>query len=197
MSGRIKTETVKGKEINKHLSALAWLRITVFREFPYLYDGSNEYEKEYLKTYTRSEKSIFVLAKDQNRIVGASSGMPLELETEEVKKPFLDNGFNTDDVFYFGESVLLPQYRGMGLGKSFITEREKHALSSGFSITAFCGVVRPDDHPRRPKGYRPLDGFWEKMGYEKQPDMQTSFEWQDLDENRSSEKTMVFWLKKH
>ena len=39
----LKTET--GRGIEKYLHDLAKLRIEVFREFPYLYDGSPEYEK--------------------------------------------------------------------------------------------------------------------------------------------------------
>ncbi|MCH8556742.1 MAG: GNAT family N-acetyltransferase [Balneolia bacterium] len=197
MSRNIDIKTVSGSEIERYIPSLAWLRRTVFHEFPYLYDGSDEYEQAYLRTYTKSEKSIFVLALDGQKVVGAASGMPLSKETNEVKKPFTENAIPVDDVFYFGESVLLSEYRGLGIGKSFILEREKHALSHGFSITAFCGVVRPDDHPRKPEGYRPLNTFWEKMGYEKQPQMTTHFEWQDLDESRPSPKEMMFWLKHH
>ncbi len=190
-------KVISGPDIEMYIPSLARLRKTVFYEFPYLYDGSDEYEKQYLRTYTKSEKSLFVLAIDGENIVGAASGMPLEKETAEVKQPFIDKGIQIDDVFYFGESVLLPEYRGLGIGKSFIIEREKHALEQGFHITAFCGVVRPEDHPRRPQGYRPLNGFWESMGYNKQPDMTTRFEWQDLDESTSSPKEMVFWMKRH
>lgn len=188
---------VHGNAISNYIPALAWLRITVFYEFPYLYDGSDAYEREYLKTYLRSEESIFVLAKDKNKVVGASSGMPLKLETDEVKAPFIAKGINPAEVFYFGESVLLKPYRGLGLGKTFFTEREKHAQALGYPITAFCGVQRPDDHPRKPAGYRTLHSFWEMMGYEMQPDMTTTFSWQDLDENTSSPKKMMFWMKQH
>lgn len=197
MNSKHRIKAISGPQIERYIPSLAWLRKTVFHEFPYLYDGSDEYEEQYLKTYTKSEKSLFVLAFDGERIVGAASGMPLQKETEEVKQPFKDKGIHIDHVFYFGESVLLPEYRGLGIGKSFITEREKHALEQGFRITAFCGVVRPEDHPRRPQVYRPLNGFWESMGYNKQPDMTTRFEWQDLDESTSSPKEMVFWLKRH
>lgn len=188
---------VRGEQIAQYIPVLAWLRITVFHEFPYLYDGSDEYEREYLKTYLRSDESLFVLAKDRNKVIGASSGMPLKLETEEVKAPFIEKRIDPENVFYFGESVLLKQYRGLGIGKAFFQEREKHALSLGYRTTAFCGVQRPDNHPRKPAGYRNLHSFWEMMGYKAQPDMRTSFSWQDLDEVTSSAKEMMFWLKEH
>ncbi|MCH8486332.1 MAG: GNAT family N-acetyltransferase [Candidatus Cyclonatronum sp.] len=193
----IQIRVVRGEQIAQFIPALAWLRITVFHEFPYLYDGSDEYERAYLKTYLNSDESLFVLATDSNKVVGASSGMPLKLETDEVKAPFIQKGIDPECVFYFGESVLLKQYRGLGIGKKFFEEREKHALTLGYRITAFCGVQRPDDHARKPAGYRNLHSFWEMMGYRMQPDMRTQFSWQDLDENTASEKEMMFWIKEH
>lgn len=188
---------VTGKEIEKHIPALAWLRISVFREFPYLYDGSESYEKEYLSTYLKSNLSLFVLALDAGNIVGAASAMPLKNETEEVRKPFEEHGIDINDVFYFGESVLLKDYRGKGIGKVFMQEREKYAIKNNFKITAFCGVLRPVNHTRRPVDFRPLDAFWIKQGYEKQPEMITHFVWQDLDEEVATPKEMMFWLKYH
>jgi GNAT superfamily N-acetyltransferase len=188
---------ITGKEIEKHIPALAWLRISVFREFPYLYDGSETYEKEYLSTYLNSDLSIFVLAVDANNIVGAASAMPLKNETQEVRMPFEELGIDINDVFYFGESVLLKDYRGRGIGKVFMQEREKYAVKNHFKITAFCGVLRPENHPRRPADFRPLDAFWIKQGYQKQPEMITNFVWQDLDEEAATPKEMMFWLKYH
>jgi GNAT superfamily N-acetyltransferase len=197
MQNTLRMETVRGEAIKERIPALAWLRVTVFRDYPYLYDGSDAYEKEYLSTYLRSDETVIVLAMDGERIVGAATGMPLDMETEEVQRPFKTADIDISSVFYFGESVLLKPYRGLGIGKKFITEREKHALSLGYAITAFCGVVRPEDHPRKPDDYRPLDSFWSVMGYEKMPGMITHFEWQDIDDERSTPKEMQFWLKKH
>jgi len=193
----IQFKMVIGEEIKKYIPELAWLRISVFREFPYLYDGSEAYEKEYLSTYLRSPLSVFVLALNNESVIGAASGTPLTQETDEVQKPFIDQGIDPKNVFYFGESVLLKQYRGQGIGKMFMQERENHALKHNFPITAFCGVVRPDDHPRRPSDFRPLDTFWMKYGYQKQSKMITEFIWQDLDEETASPKKMMFWMKKH
>lgn len=39
-----------GKEIETILDEFAQLRITVFAEFPYLYEGNLSYEKEYIRT---------------------------------------------------------------------------------------------------------------------------------------------------
>ena len=99
-------------------------------------------------------------------------------------------------VFYFGESVLLPDYRGHGIGVGFFREREAHARALGrFDHAAFCGVVRPVDHPRRPNGYVPLDAFWRKRGFAPVEGMVGSISWRDLDEPAETAKPMQFWVK--
>lgn len=186
---------VKGEEIVPFIPALAQLRMAVFRDYPYLYEGSKEYEENYLRVYLKSKDTIIVLVRDGEKVVGASSGMPLKLEDNAVKKPFIDADINLEDVFYFGESVLLKEYRGYGFGKRFFYEREKHAKSLNYKIAAFCGVVRPENHPQKPKDYHPLDLFWEKKGYKKMEGMQTHFSWQDIGDESETPKMMQFWMK--
>ena len=90
---------------------------------------------------------------------------------------------------------LLPQYRGQGVGVRFFEEREAAARRHGYPVTTFCSVVRPADHPARPKDYVPLDEFWKHRGYEKRPDLVSTFDWKDIGERHESEKPMVYWMK--
>ncbi|MFN3849539.1 MAG: GNAT family N-acetyltransferase [Spirosomataceae bacterium] len=186
----------KGFEIEEVIQELAHLRITVFRAFPYLYEGSFEYEKEYLKTYINSSKSFLFSVYDGDKMVGATTCIPLSDETPDVQEPFIKAGMNLDKIFYFGESILLPEYRGFGLGHRFFDERESHAASFGtYSTTCFCGVVRPENHPLQPTDYKPLDEFWTKRGYKKQPQLQSQFDWLDIGEQESTTKPMIYWSK--
>lgn len=191
----IQLTTYQGKAIASWLDDLARLRIRVFRDFPYLYDGDLAYEAAYLDRYARNPRSLFVLAFDGETLVGAATGQPLPDEMEAFSAPFVQAGYRIDEVFYYGESVLLPAYRGRGIGKAFLTERERHAAREGFSLVAFCAVERPEDHPLKPAGYTPLHGFWRAQGYERRPDLTTSFRWKDLDQAEETDKPMVFWLK--
>ncbi|WP_017940023.1 hypothetical protein [Zestomonas thermotolerans] len=187
---------LRGAEIVPHIADLARLRITVFREFPYLYDGDFEYEARYLDTYARSADSLCVLVLDEARVVGASTALPLADETVEFQRPFVAAGWEVAKIFYFGESLLLPAYRGLGLGVRFFAEREAHARALGrFSHCAFCAVQRPADHPRRPADYQPLNDFWARRGYRHHPELHTEYHWRDLDEQEESAKPMSFWLK--
>ena len=99
-------------------------------------------------------------------------------------------------LFYSGESVLLPEYRGRGLGRRFFQEREAHVRALGrFETVCFCAVQRPAHHPRRPVDYQPLDALWTRQGFVKHPELCATFSWRDLDEAAESPKPMVFWLK--
>lgn len=187
---------VHGDAVTPYIADLARLRIAVFRAFPYLYEGSEDYEASYLATYAKSPESLFVLALDGDRIVGASTGVPMTDASDEFKAPFIDAGIEPQTVFYFGESVLMDSYRGRGLGVRFFEEREAYARRLGrFDWCAFCAVERPADHPLRPAGYVPLDAFWGKRGYEKRADLRTMLSWQDIGEGEETEKPMTFWLK--
>ena len=193
----LKLERLSGDKLNQYIPALARLRIQVFRDWPYLYDGDLAYEEKYLKTYIEAPDSVIVLAFDGDKVVGASTGIPLNHETDEVKAPFIDAGYDVDKIFYCGESVLLPEYRGQGAGVAFFDHREEHAQEiGGFDYSCFCGVQRPDNHPRRPADYVPLDSFWRRRGYEKYPELNTTFSWKELDEDTESPKPMTFWMKK-
>ncbi|MBV6439456.1 MAG: hypothetical protein EPGJADBJ_01097 [Saprospiraceae bacterium] len=186
-----------GAQIATVFEPLAALRIAVFRDFPYLYEGTPEYEKEYLKTYAQSPRSLLFAVYDGEKMVGATTALPLADETNEVQEPFLKAGYNPDEVFYFGESILLPEYRGLGIGHRFFDERENHARRFGtFQYTAFCAVQRPENHPARPADYQPLDAFWKKRGYAPQPSLTTTFSWPDIGETGSTAKPMLFWIKK-
>ena len=54
----LRIQTLQAAAIADGLDPLAALRIAVFREWPYLYEGSSEYEKKYLDTYLRSARSL-------------------------------------------------------------------------------------------------------------------------------------------
>lgn len=186
----------KGNDIATVFDDLAQLRISVFKEFPYLYEGSVGYEMEYLRTYSESDRAFLFAVYDEDKMVGATTCLPLSDETAELKTTFEQKGFDISRIFYFGESILLPNYRGMGLGHRFFDEREKHALSFGiYTTTCFCSVVRADNHPLKPNGYRPNDAFWAKRGYQKNPELTIEMDWLDIGEAEITSKPMIFWTK--
>ena len=187
---------VNGAAIAPYIADLARLRIEVFREFPYLYDGDEAYERKYLQTYVKSPRSLAVLVYDGTELIGASTGLPMSDETPEFQRAFVEHGYDIGRIFYCGESVLRRAYRGRGIYKHLFEARERHAATlPGIALCTFCGVRRAADHPLRPVDYVPLNAIWQRFGYREQPQLETQYVWKDVDESEPSSKTMRFWTK--
>lgn len=192
----LRIETLRGAAIGPVLADLARLRSTVFRAWPYLYEGDGGYESEYLRRYVTSAHAAVVVARDGEAIVGAATCLPLAEETAAVAAPFRARGWPLERFFYFGESVLLEAYRGRGIGVAFFAAREAVARGvAGIDFACFCGVVRPADHPARPVDYVPLDTFWGKRGYAPCPGLVCTMSWRDVGESGESEKPLQFWAR--
>lgn len=192
----IEFRLLRGEAIRPFIDDLARLRITVFREFPYLYDSSPESETHYLDACVRSAWSLCVLVLDEGRVVGAATGLPLQDEAEDVQRLFLERGWNPERIFCFGESVLLPAYRSGEPDLRFFDERERYARGlQRFDWCAFCALQRSLAHPARPAGYRTPDEFWLQRGFTPHPALRTEYHWRDIGEAFESAKPMSFWLK--
>lgn len=197
----VRLQTLSGPGLAAALPAVARLRIAVFREWPYLYEGTLSYEEGYLAGFAQARDAVIVAALAGDEIVGAATAAPLGQHSPEFAPLFSGRGIDPDRVFYFGESVLLAAWRGQGLGHGFFDHRERAArlarTSGGapYSHAAFCGVVRAADDPRRPRGYVPLDAFWTKRGFRMVPGMVGSYSWQEIGGGAVQEHPMQFWLK--
>ncbi|MDX2158320.1 MAG: GNAT family N-acetyltransferase [Hyphomicrobiaceae bacterium] len=192
----VRIEPLTGPALQSALGDLARLRIEVFREWPYLYDGSYDYERDYIAGFAASPGALIVAAIDDDRIVGAATATHMGGHADDFARPLEVHGYDLSRICYFGESVLLPVYRGRGLGHAFFDRREAHARADGrFTHTTFCAVVRPDHHELKPAAYRPLDGFWRKRGYEPVPGLVGSFVWKDIGEASETAKPMQYWMK--
>ncbi len=184
-----------GDALDAALDDVARLRIAVFRDFPYLYDGDVAYERRYLQPYRDSADAIVVGAFDGARLVGAATAAPLEDHAGDFAAAFDGTGLALEDIWYCAESVLLPAYRGHGIGHRFFDLREAQGRALGRRHSAFCAVMRPADHPARPDGYRPLDGFWRKRGYAPLEGVVAEFAWKDLGDAEETRKPLQFWMR--
>jgi GNAT superfamily N-acetyltransferase len=187
-------ETLSKDTIVPHLDALAQLRLGVYLDYPYLYRGTVENERSYLSKVSASEKGITVVAKVGDLIVGVATGMPFVDQPDAYKDVFIKRGEAIDDLFYFGEALVLPRYRGQGSGQKFVEFQEEWARSLGLKRATFCSVVRPSNHPLRPRNYNPGEPFWTRRGYSLLPDYVAQVPWKEVGEDAESLKTMQFWI---
>jgi GNAT superfamily N-acetyltransferase len=178
------------------LHALATLRMTVFRSWPYLYDGSLEHEASYVAEFLNAGNATVIVARVGDIPVGMATASPMTTQSDSIQAPFLDAGDDIGSIYYFGESVLLPQFRGQGIGHRFFDLRESAALSAGASFATFCAVAREEDHPARPSDGRSLDAFWQKRGYRITQHHHTQLSWKEVGQRQESDHLMRFWIKK-
>ena len=197
---------LSGKALRRALPDLAALRLGVFREWPYLYEGDAAYERRYLQTLADAPDAVIVGAfpgAGTGRIgrgpvvgdapmIGAATGLPLAVADAPFRAAYERAGLDPATRYYLAESVLDPHWRGRGIGVAFFSHRERAARAAGFARACFCAVARAPDDPRRPARHVPLDGFWTRRGYARVP-VEARYAWRDLNEGDESEKTMVFW----
>jgi GNAT superfamily N-acetyltransferase len=188
-------ETLAGPALHPLLPDLARLRIAVFRDWPYLYEGDEAYERQYLRAYAHAPGAAVVVCRDGQRVVGAATCEPMTAAHAPVRAAFAAAGLDPASWCYFGESVLLADYRGRGAGLRFFAEREAHARRLGLRHAAFCAVARDPADPRRPPSYIPLDGFWRRRGYAPRPDLAVTFDWKEVGAAAETPHRLTFWLK--
>ncbi len=188
-------EPLTGNNIAAAIPALARLRIAVFAEWPYLYAGDLAYEERYLAGFAAEEGALLVVARDGEAIVGASTASPMIGQDDDIRAPVAASGHDVAQICYFGESVLLPEYRGRGLGHAFFDAREGHTRALGLTTAMFASVIRPVDHPAWPADYRPLDAFWQARGYAPVAGLTCAIAWKDHGEEAETPKPLQFWSR--
>lgn len=191
----VTVRALSGAELEAALDGVAALRIAVFRDWPYLYDGSLDYERQYLQTYRDSPGALLVAAFHEGRLVGASTSTPMEDHAEAFAGPLARIGLPVNSILYGAESVLLPAYRGQGLGHQFIDLREAHARRLGRTHVAFCSVKRDETHPMRPAYFRTNDAFWLGRGYAPLEGVFAEFSWKDVGDTVETFKPLQFWMR--
>lgn len=187
---------VTGAGLAEVIPALARLRIAVFRDFPYLYDGDAAYEADYLADFAAADGAVIVVTRDSTEIVGAATAAPLAAQDAAWQQPLAAAGFDVSRIFYFGESVLLGDYRRRGIGHAFFDHREAQARAHGAAHASFCSVIRPHDHPARPAGHWPLDGFWRGRGYAPLDGVTASFDWKTVGGAEEEPHQLQYWTRR-
>lgn len=191
----ISLQAFTGEEAKKYLKQIANIRITMFKEFPYLYEGSLEDEEEYLNIYFSSINSIVLLVLDGDEVVGFSNSIPLNEEMEEIKTPFITNDIDIKKYLYIGELMIKEKYRNKNLSNIIAKSHEEHARENNYTNMVFMTVIRPDNHPLKPKNYRPLEPLWKSLGYKPLERMKINFTWKQVDGDIPQENQLGIWSK--
>lgn len=188
-------KALRGDEMLPLLDELARLRITIFADYPYLYDGDPAYEAWYLEKFSALDGAIVVAAIDEGKLIGAATGSPLAHQFEDFSDPLKQAGYAVNELFYCGESLLLAAYRGQGFGHVFFDEREAQARQLGLAKCCFLSVIRDKTDARQPQGYRDLHGFWQKRGYKPIEGVTAGFAWKEHGCRGEQEHRLQYWMR--
>lgn len=184
-----------GFALGGSLEDLASLRINIFREYPYLYDGVREDELKYLRLYMDTPDALVISVKDGGNMAGAATGVPLRYEHDSLIAPFIGTSYSVEELFYVGELLFYPKYRACGLGIRLLEQVVEHVRSLGKYRYLTCAtVVRPDRHVPCPESYIKIDRFLARTGFVLLPGVTTSFAWKETDGN-NYDHPMQFWIK--
>lgn len=188
-------QTLSGSQTKPYYKSIANMRINMFREFPYLYEGSYEYEEDYLNTYFNSSHSAFMLVLDSGKVVGFSTSIPLAEELEEIQAPFKAHHLPVKDYLYVGEVMLEEPYRGQGILRKFLEYHEERAKILNIPHVTLMSVIRPEDHPMQTEKYRKLDPIWQHFGYKRLENMDVKIKWKQVDTHKDEENILALWVK--
>lgn len=186
-------KTLKGSEITPQIERIAKFRLSIFKDYPYLYQGSLENEIDYVSAYALSVQSIFVYLEDESGLRAASLGMPLKQKSSSFTAPLAND--NIDSIFYIGEIMVRQDARQRGLGRELMHKMISQVDMQTFNTLSLYTVERADNHPLKPLGYSPPDHLWKMFGFEKLENRTAFFKWQEPNEQDITEKNMSIWMK--
>jgi hypothetical protein len=193
-------EIYTGEDSKDYIDILSKLRIDAFKEYPYLYDGEFEYEKNYVHGYVTNKMGMIAIAKVDGNLAGVSTGIPLISESEivsDAQKVFSQNNINIEDYYYYGEIIILPQFRGRGITTMLYSAQDNLVRQWGFKHVCILTVVRENDHPLKPNNYKSPDDIWKRLGFFKN-NLTTNYHWPTIQADKSvidTKNTLEFWIK--
>ena len=85
----INIEHYSGEHLAANINILAEFRLRYFREFPYLYAGTEEGERKHVAGYIANPTTRLILARDINansKIIGVAIGTMLSTETAILRQ---------------------------------------------------------------------------------------------------------------
>ena len=102
--------SVTGADLKAVMPELARLRIIVFRDWPYLYDGTLDYEEEYLAKFAAAPGAVSVRARGPADIVTTLEGrrVPAFVDLSGLKKGRYNLTVRIDATSGFGITDIDP-----------------------------------------------------------------------------------------
>ena len=189
-------------EIAQLIERVSAMRVAYFREYPYLYDGSDssEYEKLYLHELSRNKHSIITTAGLDGELAGIATALPLASGADilaGIETKFIERGYNPSTFYYLSEVIVVPHCRGHGIATQLYRALETQAREWGYARGCLATVKRDPHDVRKPTLYAPPRPLWPKFGY-RRTDIGFNYDWKTFGADGSSREltnAMEIWIK--
>ena len=193
----VSLKVFKGNEITPYVSDITQLSLQIYREYPYLYEGTEEEYLPFIQRYSESNDGIASILFDDKKLIGVCIGMPLN----EMRDNYLGNFSSItkeelDSLYYLGEFLLLKQYRSQGNGKQMYTSFENEVIKKSlYKTLCFCKIQEFLEHPSQPDNYFSMNNFWKQSEYVAREDLSFNVDWVNVNETTLSPHQLYFWFK--
>lgn len=177
-----------GEQITPYNEAIISLVNEVFYDYPYLYQGNCPGYDESLCAYAQSMNSLVVLALDEEKVIGLATGIP-------INESWVKDDLDLQGAYYLGELVVLPSYRGQGLGYKMGKEIESFARDHKYSLLTLLSIDEALLEARAPNGYISSSCTFKKLGYSKHPNLYYDGSWINVGESEPIPHRHRFWTK--
>lgn len=191
----VEITTFTEEKLHNFLPQIVSLRLDIFSDYPYLYEGDEASEAKYLEKFHAMKNAIALGVFSNGNLIGEATAYPLTYEYKTLTDAFLNEGLHLRDYFCIGEVIFSKPFRGNGYGSKLCEMIESYAKIKGFSFICFFEIDRGNSDPKKPEGYRKLDSYWEKKGYLKHPELNGTVSYREKGESEESPKKMIFWIK--
>ena len=186
---------VKGQEILPYKEAVADVGLAVFREYPYFFEGTVSEYLDYLLMGANSKHSLFVIAEQDNQVIGVIWGVPVVDYTLDMIHMFSTHGIEPSKLFYLSGLTVLRDYRGRDVGYILYRKFENEVKKQGiYPLLTYCEVIQSSDRAS-PIDYVGLDSYASRIGFVKHPELMCYWSWREVDSLQIKEHPMVFWIK--
>jgi diketogulonate reductase-like aldo/keto reductase len=99
-------------------------------------------------------------------------------------------------LFYFGELVLLPDYRGQGIGINLLSKMEQVVREEGtFTQITLSAIEKSADDHQRPANYISSDSIFLKQGFIPHPELNFFIPWTERGSKELVDHRMSYWIK--
>ena len=140
---------------------LSALRVRLFYEYPYLYCGNQEEEQRVWEALS-TDQTIWVVAYDQGKLVGAFVALPVNEHSHALITQHAE--YRKGAALMLDEAIIDTYYQRQGIGRKLMQLLITEAVAQGYATMYFLTVVRTAHHPLKPKQFVDLDVVWSKLG---------------------------------